>query len=80
MRTRTVVSSIFLSSDHRLRVEQLAIRASLHIVDDTWLEIHVEGSWDVLPTASFREESGKATVVLLDALLQTTIRLVRHTC
>jgi hypothetical protein len=53
---RTVVRSVLLPGDHALRVEQRAHRASSDFVDNTWLEIDVEGAGDILARSRLREE------------------------
>lgn len=45
--TGIVVGSILLSSDHVLWVEQAAVSTSADLIDDVWLEIAVDGTWDV---------------------------------
>ena len=60
----TVVGRILLSSNHRLRVEQRAIRTGLDIVDCAGLEVNVERAGDILARASLGEERREATVAV----------------
>jgi hypothetical protein len=46
--TGVVIGSILLAGNHLLRVEEAAIRAGAHLVDDIGLEIAVDGTRDVL--------------------------------
>jgi hypothetical protein len=42
--TGVVVGSILLSSDQLLRVEELAIGSSPHLIHNSWLQIDKDGS------------------------------------
>ena len=46
--TSVVVRGILLASDHQFWVEKAAVGAGADLVDDVWLEIAVDGTWDVL--------------------------------
>ncbi len=57
-------------------MEQLAVSTGLDIVDGAGLEIDVERPRHKLSATSLREESGKTTVVVLDACLKATVGLL----
>jgi hypothetical protein len=44
----TVVGRVLLASDHLLGMEQAAVSTSSDFIDNIWLQINVDGSWDVL--------------------------------
>ena len=46
--TGVVVGSILTSSDHLLWVEKGAVGTGADLIDDVWLEIAVNGTWNVL--------------------------------
>jgi hypothetical protein len=62
---RVVVRRVFLAADELLRVEQLAVRASAHLVDDGRLEVEHHAARHVLARARLREE--RVVRVVLDA-------------
>ena len=64
MSIRTVVGRVLLPRDHSLGVEEGAVRASLHIVDGTGLEVDVERAGHVLAVARLGEEGRKAAVMV----------------
>ena len=43
-----VVGGVLLAGDQLLGVEQLAVRAKPHLVHHRWLQVHKDGSWNVL--------------------------------
>lgn len=45
--TSIVVRGILLSSDHVLWVEERAVGTSADLIDDVWLEIAIDGTWNV---------------------------------
>jgi hypothetical protein len=45
--TGVVVRCILLSTDHLLRVEKGSVSTSADLVDNIWLEIAVDRSWDI---------------------------------
>ncbi len=51
-----VVGGVLLSGDQLLWVEELSVCAGADLVNDGWLEIDEDGSWDVLASAGFTEE------------------------
>ncbi len=79
--TSVVVGSILLSSDELLWVEELAVSASPHLINDSGLQVNENSSWDVLSGSSLGKEGGEGVVathelvrghltVRLDAVLQ----------
>lgn len=52
--SHTVVASVLLSSNHLFRVEQTSVCTSSNLVDDIWLEINVDGSWNIFSLACSR--------------------------
>jgi len=54
--TGVVVSGVLLSGDQLLWVEELSVCTSADLIDDGWLEINEDGSWDVLASAGLTEE------------------------
>lgn len=46
--TGVVVGSILTSSDHLLRVEQRAVGTGADLINHVWLEITVDGTWNIL--------------------------------
>jgi len=49
--TSIVVRCILLAGDHLVGVEQGAVSASANDIDDVWLEIAVDGTWNVFAIA-----------------------------
>ena len=45
-----VVGSVFLSIDKLLRVEQLTISPAPCLINDSWLKINEDSSWDMFPS------------------------------
>ena len=77
MTTGEVVGGIFLSGDELLWVEQLSVGSGSDFIDNGWLEIKEDGSWDVLASSSFAEESVEGIVTSSNGLVtgHHTIRL-----
>ena len=64
-----VVGGILLAGDQLLRVEELSVGASSDLIDDGWLEINEDGSWNVLSSASLGEEGVEGVVAAADGLV-----------
>jgi hypothetical protein len=60
----TVASSILLSSDQSLGMEECPIGTRPNFIDDIRFKINVKRSGDVFSAAGLREESGEAAIVL----------------
>ena len=54
--TGVVVGGILLTSDQLFWVEQLTVGTGADLIDDSWLQIDENGTWDVLAGASLGEE------------------------
>merc|ERR1719150_531884 len=63
--TSEVVRGIFLSVQEELGVEHLGVSSGSDIVDDSWLEVNGDVSWDELAGAGLLEESGEVLVFAL---------------
>lgn len=63
MTTSIVVSSILLTSDQLLGVEQLTVGASTDFINNSGLKIDKDSTRDVLAAAGLREESVEANVM-----------------
>jgi len=64
-----VVSGILLTGDQLLWVEELSVGTSSDLVDDGWLEIDEDGSWNVLAGAGLTEEGVETVVTATDGLV-----------
>jgi len=66
MSSGEVVGGIFLSGDELLWVEQLSVGSGSDLIDDGWLEIEEDGSWDVLASTSLGEEGVEGIITTTD--------------
>jgi len=57
-----VVSGILLTGDELLWMEELSVGSGSDLIDNGWLEIEEDGSWDVLASASLREEGVESII------------------
>ena len=75
--TGEVVGGILLSGDELLWVEQLSVGSGSDLIDNGWLEIEEDGSWDVLASTSLGEEGVESVVTTTDGLIggHLTVRL-----
>ena len=75
--TGEVVGGIFFTRDELLGMEQLSVGTSSNFIDDGWLEIEEDSSWDVLTGTSLREEGVEGIITTTDGLIgrHLTIRL-----
>jgi hypothetical protein len=64
-----VVGGIFLTGDELLWMEELSVGTSSDLIDDGWLEIEEDGSWDVLTSTSLGEEGVESIVTTTDRLI-----------
>ena len=64
-----VVGGILLSGDELLWVEELSVSSGSHLIDDSWLEIEENGSWDVLASSSLREEGVESIITSTNGLV-----------
>jgi len=75
--TSVVVGGIFFAGDQLLGVEQLAVGTGSDLIDNSWLKIDKDGSWDVFSSSSFAEEGVEGIISTSDGLVtwHLTIRL-----
>merc|ERR1712223_2129696 len=76
-----VVGGVLLAIDRLLRMVELTIGSNSGLVDDSWLQVNKDSSWDMLSASSLREEGLEGVVseglvrghaaVRLDTVLQT---------
>merc|ERR1712223_900637 len=76
-----VVGGVLLAIDQLLRMVELTIGSNSGLVDDSWLQVNKDSSWDMLSASSLREEGLEGVVseglvrghaaVRLDTVLQT---------
>ena len=62
MSSGEVVGGVFLSGDELLWMEELSVGTGSNLIDNGWLEIEEDGSWDVLTSSGFGEESVEGIV------------------
>jgi hypothetical protein len=51
MTASIVVGSVLLAGNHLFRMEQVLVEASADFIDDIWLEIAVNGTWNIFSLA-----------------------------
>ena len=64
-----VVGSIFFTGDELLWVEELSVGSSSNLIDNGWLEIEEDSSWDVLTGTSLGEEGVESVVTTTDGFV-----------
>jgi hypothetical protein len=67
--TGKVVGCILLATDELLRVEELAVSASPHLIDDSWLKVNKHSTGDMLPSASLTEEGVESIITSPNGLV-----------
>ena len=77
MASGEVVGGIFFTGDELLWVEQLSVGTGSNFIDNGWLEIEEDGSWDVLTSTSLGEEGVESVVTATDGFVgwHLTVRL-----
>jgi hypothetical protein len=77
MSSGEVVGSIFFTGDELLWVEELSVGTGSNLIDNGWLEIEEDGSWNVLSSTSLGEEGVEGIITTTDGLVggHLTIRL-----
>jgi hypothetical protein len=75
--TGVVVGSIFLAGDDLLRVIELTVSTSADFVTHTRLQVHQDGTRNVLASTSLREEGVEGVITTTNSLVgrHLTIRL-----
>jgi len=68
--TGEVVGGILLTGDELLWVEELSVGTSADLIDDGWLEIEEDASWDVLSSTSLGEEGVEGIITTTDGLVR----------
>ena len=58
-------------------MEELSVGSGSDLINDSWLEIEEDGSWDVLASTSLGEEGVESVVATTDGLVgwHLTVRL-----
>merc|ERR1712153_223879 len=67
--TSVVIGCVLLARDQLLWVVELTVGAGTDLVNHGWLKIEVDGAWDVLASASLREEGVERIVTTSDGLV-----------
>ena len=77
MSSGEVVGSIFFTGDELLWMEQLSVGSGSDLIDNGWLEIEEDGSWDVFTSTSLGEEGVESIVTTTDRFIgwHLTVRL-----
>ena len=77
MSSGEVVGSIFFTGDELLWMEELSVGSGSDLIDNGWLEIEEDSSWDVLTSTSLGEEGVESVVTTTDGLIgwHLTVRL-----
>jgi len=65
-----VVSSILFTRDELLWMEELSVGTGSDLIDDSWLEIEEDASWDVLSSTSLGEEGVEGIITTTDGLVR----------
>merc|ERR1719389_1627568 len=65
-----VVGGVLFTRDELLWVEELSVGTSSDLIDDGWLEIEEDASWDVLSGTSLREEGVEGIITTTDGLVR----------
>ena len=75
--TGEVVGGVLLTRDKLLWVEELSVGSGSDLIDDGWLEIKEDGSWDVLASTGLGEEGVESIITTSDGLVRwhLTVRL-----
>ena len=60
---------VLLTSDHLLGVEELSVGSGSHLVDNGWLKIKEDGSWDVLASTGLGEEGVESIITTTDGFV-----------
>jgi hypothetical protein len=64
-----VVGGIFFTRDELLWMEKLSVGTSPDFIDNGWLEIEEDGSWDVLSGTSLGEEGVESIITTTDGFV-----------
>ena len=69
MSSGEVVGSIFFTGDELLWMEELSVGTGSNLIDNGWLEIEEDGSWDVFTSTSLGEEGVESVVTTTDGFV-----------
>ena len=77
MSSGEVVGSIFFTGDELLWMEELSVGSGSDLIDNGWLEIEEDSSWDVLTGTSLGEEGVESVITTTDGFVgwHLTVRL-----
>ena len=64
-----VVGGIFLTGDELLWMEELSVGSGSDLIDNGWLEIEEDSSWDVLSSTSLGEEGVEGIITTTDGFI-----------
>jgi len=67
--TGKVVGSILLAADELLRVEELAVSASPHLINHSGLKVNKHSTGDMLPSPSLTEEGVESIITSSNGLV-----------
>jgi len=75
--TGVVVGGILFAGDELFGVEKLTVGTGTDLIDNSWLQIDEDGSWDVFSGSSFAEEGVEGVISTSDGLVtwHLTVRL-----
>jgi hypothetical protein len=69
MSSGEVVGGIFFTGDELLWMEELSVSSGSNLINDGWLEIEEDGSWDVLTSTSLGEEGVEGIITTTDGFV-----------
>ena len=69
MTSGEVVGGIFLSGDELLWMEELSVGSGSNLIDNGWLEIEENASWDMLSSTSLGEEGVEGIITTTDGFV-----------
>ena len=67
--TGKVVGGIFLTGDQLFWVEKLSVGTGSDLIDDSWLKIEENASWDVLSSSGFGEKGVESIITSSNGLV-----------
>ena len=68
--TGEVVGGILFTRDKLLWMEELSVGSGSDLIDNGWLEIKEDGSWDVLASTGLREEGVESIITTSNGLVR----------
>jgi len=69
MSSGEVVGGIFFTGDELLWMEELSVGSGSDLIDNCWLEIEEDSSWDVLTSTSLGEEGVESVITTTDGFV-----------